>query len=200
MRLRRERESEEGGGGRRRKHLAALGSLLVGDGLLFAHGGDNGDEEVLAIVKGSSDFLSDLSLIRNLNVVLGNTIAVHQVEEIVVDVDQLVFSTGDVGDIHVVGGGGDIFQFLPGEDIDGDQVDLGVTVLASLGGGHVNDLARTALDDDVSVFAQSRALGGVGEGGTGTCLLELVLMSLVVRHFVEEKEIGRASCRERVSR
>ena len=191
MRLRRERESEEGGGGRRRKHLAALGSLLVGDGLLFAHGGDNGDEEVLAIVKGSSDFLSDLSLIRNLNVVLGNTIAVHQVEEIVVDVDQLVFSTGDVGDIHVVGGGGDIFQFLASEDIDGDQVDLGVTVLASLGGGHVNDLARTALDDDVSVFAQSRALGGVGEGGTGTCLLELVLMSLVVRHFVEEKVGGR---------
>ena len=27
--------------------------------------------------------------------------------------------------------------------IDGDEVDLGVTVLARLGGGHVNDLAGT---------------------------------------------------------
>jgi hypothetical protein len=26
--------------------------------------------------------------------------------------------------------------------IDGDEIDFGVTVLASLGGGHVNDLAR----------------------------------------------------------
>ena len=28
--------------------------------------------------------------------------------------------------------------------IDGDEIDLGVTVLASLGGRHVDDLARTA--------------------------------------------------------
>jgi len=28
--------------------------------------------------------------------------------------------------------------------IDGNKVDLGVTVLASLGGGHVDDLAGTA--------------------------------------------------------
>ena len=68
--------------------------------------------------------------------------------------------------------------------IDGDQVDLGVTVLASLGGGHVDNLARPSLDDDVaavradehvaskmlredscSLLPQSRALHGVGERG-----------------------------------
>ena len=76
-----------------------------------------------------------------------------------------------------------------GAYIDADQVDLGMTVLSGLGGGHVNDLARTScksadqtvssgrfqpflltLDDDVSVFAQSRALHGEGEGGTSARL------------------------------
>jgi hypothetical protein len=42
-----------------------------------------------------------------------------------------------------------------------------VTVLARLGGGHVDDLAGTALDDNVTVLAQSRALHGVGGGRTG---------------------------------
>jgi hypothetical protein len=75
---------------------------------------------------------------------------------------KLEFVALDVGDIHVVGGGRQIFQLLAGEDIDGDQVDLSVTVLASLGGGHFDDLAGTALDDDVAVLPQSRALHGEG--------------------------------------
>lgn len=42
--------------------------------------------------------------------------------------------------------------------VDGDKVDLGVSVLAGLRGRHVDDLAGTALDDDVTVLAKSRAL------------------------------------------
>ena len=34
---------------------------------------------------------------------------------------------------------------LTGEDIEGDHVHLGVAVLASLGGGHLHDLAGTVL-------------------------------------------------------
>jgi len=85
---------------------------------------------------------------------------------------KLVLLTGDVGDVHVVGGGGQILELLAGEDIDGDNVDLGVTVLAGLGGGHVNNLAGTALDNDVTVLAQSRALHGVGGRGAGIGGLE----------------------------
>lgn len=33
-----------------------------------------------------------------------------------------------------------IFKLLAGEDVESDKVDLGVTVLASLGGRHVDDL------------------------------------------------------------
>ena len=63
---------------------------------------------------------------------------------------KLVLAAGDVGDVHVVGRGAEIFELLAGEDVDSDKVDLGVAVLASLGGGHVHDLARPALDDNMT--------------------------------------------------
>ena len=89
---------------------------------------------------------------------------------------ELVLATSDVGDIHVVGGGAQIFELLAGEDVDGNQMDLGVTVLASLGGRHVDDLAGTALDDDEAVLPQGRALHGEGGRGTGVGRVEGVLM------------------------
>ncbi len=46
-------------------------------------------------------------------------------------------------------------------------MDLGVTVLASLGGGHIDNLARAALDDDEAVLAQSRALHGERQRSAG---------------------------------
>ena len=85
---------------------------------------------------------------------------------------KLVLLAEDDGDVHVVGGGGEILELLAGEDIDGDHVDLGVTVLAGLGGGHLPDLAGAALDNDVTVLAQSRALHGEGGRGAGIGGLE----------------------------
>lgn len=77
-----------------------------------------------------------------------------------------------------MGGRGQILELLAGKDVDGDQVDLGVTVLASLGGGHFDDLARAALDDDVTVLPQSRALHGEGGRGASVGALEGVLLML----------------------
>jgi hypothetical protein len=77
-----------------------------------------------------------------------------------------------VGNVHVVGGGGEILKLLAGEDIGGNQVNLGVTVLSSLGGRHVNDLARAVLDHNVAVLAQSRTLHGEGQRGSGISGLE----------------------------
>ena len=71
-----------------------------------------------------------------------------------------------------MGGGGEILKLLAGEDIGGNQVDLGVTVLSSLGGRHVNDLARAVLDHNVAVLAQSRTLHGVGQRGAGIGRIE----------------------------
>ena len=54
---------------------------------------------------------------------------------------ELVLATGDVGDVHVVGGRAKLLKLLAGEDVEGDEMDLGVTVLASLRGRHLNNLA-----------------------------------------------------------
>lgn len=85
---------------------------------------------------------------------------------------QLVLFAGDVWDVHVVGRWRQIFHLLASEDVDGDQVDLGVAVLASLGGGHFDDLAWAALDDDVTVLPQGRALHWEGHGGASIGAVE----------------------------
>jgi hypothetical protein len=53
-----------------------------------------------------------------------------------------------------------------------------VTVLASLGGGHVDNLARPVLDHNEAVLSQGRALHGKGGRGAGIGGLEGVLMLL----------------------
>jgi hypothetical protein len=75
-----------------------------------------------------------------------------------------------------VGGRAKIFELLPSKDINSNQMDLGVTVLAGLGSRHVDDLARATLDHDMAVLAQSRALHRVGRRRAGIDRLEGVLM------------------------
>jgi hypothetical protein len=55
-------------------------------------------------------------------------------------------------------------------------MNLGVTVLASLGGRHVDDLAGTVLDHNEAVLPQGRALHGEGGRGAGIGGLEGMLM------------------------
>lgn len=95
-----------------------------------------------------------------------------------------------MGNLHIVGGWGEIFELLVGEDIDGDQMDLCVAVLASLGGGHLDDLAWALLDDDEAVLSQGRALHGVGRRGTGIGALEGVLMLVNVSFSLVAWEHG----------
>lgn len=89
---------------------------------------------------------------------------------------ELVFLAADVGNVHVVGGWAEILELLASKDVNGNEMDLGVTVLARLGGGHVDDLARAALDHDEAVLAQSRALHRVRGRGAGVGALEGVIM------------------------
>jgi hypothetical protein len=156
--------------------------FLKRNSLLFAHGGDDGDEKIFTFIESGRNLRAKVT-VGDLNIVLRGAILVHQIEESIVNVDKLVFGTSDIGDIHVVRGRTDIFQFLAGEDIDGDKVNFGMSMLTGLRGRHVHDLAGATLDNDVTVFAKGRALHRVGEGGPGTDLLKgLVMLFVVVRH------------------
>jgi hypothetical protein len=163
-----------------------LGGFLGINSSLLAHSSENDNVGVLAILNEHLvDLVANLT-IRDLDIILGRAIVGHEREETVVsNVEKLVLLTANVGDVHVVGGGAEIFKLLGGEDVDGNQMDLGVTVLAGLRGGHLDNFARTVLDDDETILPQSRTLHGEGLGGTGIGALEGVLMLRVVRHGVE---------------
>jgi hypothetical protein len=159
--------------------------FLAVDGNLFAHGSEDDDVDILAlIVEEFLDLVTALGTVWDLDIVLGGSIVRHKGEETVIgDIEKLVFLATDVGDIHVVGGWAQFFKLLASEDVNGDEMDFGVTVLASLGGGHVNDLARAVLDHDEAVLPERRALHGEGGGGTSIGALEGVLLMLgVVGH------------------
>lgn len=151
--------------------------------MLLLHSRDDGDHEVLAILKVVGDLVTKFAF-RHLDIILRRAIVRHQVEVAVVDVDELVLTTGHVGHIHVVRRGRDVFVLTAREDVDSDEVDLGVTVLTGLRGRHVDDLAGTALDHDMTVLTQSRALLGVGHRSTGVSGFEVDVLSLVVRLHV----------------
>jgi len=75
-----------------------------------------------------------------------------------------------------VGGWRQFFELLAGEDIDGDHVNLGVTVLASLGSAHLNNLAGSFVDDHETVLSEGRALHGEGGRGAGIGRVEAVVL------------------------
>lgn len=66
------------------------------------------------------------------------------------------------------------------EDVEGDHVNFSVTVLASLGSGHIDDLAGFALDHDEFTLSESRALLWVSKGSSGLSSFEFVIF--VIRH------------------
>jgi hypothetical protein len=118
-----------------------------------------------------------------LQVILGVTAFGHQRQKpIVGDIQQAVFSTLDDGDFHVVGGGANILQLLSGEDINGNEVDLGVAMLSGLGSGGFDDLARATLDDNVSTLSDSRSLSRDHLGG-----VILDLFKFFISHFAQRK-------------
>ena len=77
-----------------------------------------------------------------------------------------------------MGGGRKIFQLLASEDVDSGQVDFCVTVLSSLGSGHIDDVARTTFDDNETVLSQGGTLHRKGERGACIGRVEGMLMLL----------------------
>ena len=75
-----------------------------------------------------------------------------------------------------MGGWAKFLKLFASEDIDSSEMNLSMTVLASLGGRHIDDLAGAVLDHNKTVLPQSRALHGECGRGAGIGGLEGVLM------------------------
>jgi hypothetical protein len=61
-----------------------------------------------------------------------------------------------------VGGRAQVFQLLAGENISSVKMDLGVTVLSGLRGGHIGNLAGTLVDHSISSLLDGRRLKRAG--------------------------------------
>jgi len=129
--------------------------------------------------------------IRNLDIILGLAVIGHKGEESIVgDIElsnlgwnhtksifhtyKLIFLTGDIGDVHIVGRWAKIFELLASEDIDGNEMNLGVTMLARLRGAHFDNLAGARLDHDEAVLAERRALHRISGRSASIGALESV--------------------------
>lgn len=167
-----------------------FGSLLGFNSSLLTHSRKNNDIGIF-LLSGEEllDLLANLAL-GNLDIILGLTIVGHQGKEAVVgNIKQLVFLSGDIGDVHIMGRRAQLFKLLASEEVDSDQMDLGVTVLASLRGRHIDDLAGSVLDDNEAVLSQSRTLHGEHQRGTGIGTLEGVLLMLSIIVLLRHLEI-----------
>lgn len=165
--------------------------LLEGDDLLLVHGGQDGDQDGVTLLEGGDDLLGDLvvvtvGLLGQVQIVLGITVLQQDGDgtRIRIQIDQLVLSTSDVRDLHVVGSRGHILDLLVSEDIDTGDGGLGVTVLSGLGGGDLDELAREALQHAVTTLTEGTSLHRVGEGGTGIGGLELMILRSHYESFV----------------
>jgi len=168
---------------------------LRGDHTLLATGGETSDQNISFLIDGIPDLLAH-SVLRALEVIPGVAVVVHEGEEVVVHPDELEVLALHVGHFHVVCGGADVLKLLASEDVKGDEMDLGVAVLASLGGGHLHDLARTVLDHDEAALPERRALHGESLGGSRVSLVEVVV--LVVGHFAAAVRFSLKKCYQAV--
>jgi hypothetical protein len=167
-------------------HLFLLFFLELDD-LIVTHGRQNNNHVRLVLsrtsLEGGGNFTSKaIGPLRELDVLTGGTFSVHEGDESIGgDVKQRVFLAGNERNISVVGGRDDIFVLLAVEDIDGGEVALGVTVLASLGGGDMGHLARVSLDADVSAYSDLTGFFVVDVGSSSVSLGKVIIIK--ISHF-----------------
>ena len=141
----------------------------------LAHGFKEGDEHVFAIIEIRLDLFAQLNIWRHVVAIKWlEGLKVQEGDRFARDsffaVTDLVVIALDEWNHGVVGSWAQLLQLLAGEDINGHKVTLGVAVLSGLGGGNVNNLARAALDNNVTSLADLSCLEWVGGGGASISL------------------------------
>merc|ERR1712223_1539756 len=106
---------------------------LGSNSLFFTHSSHHGNVESFTIIKSFLDFFTHV-VVRYFQVFFHiSSILIHQGQKsVVVNIDELVIFTGNIGDIHVVSRGTDIFIFLVCENVNANHMNLSVTVFSSL--------------------------------------------------------------------
>merc|ERR1711957_416006 len=136
----------------------------------------DGYDRLVSLLQFCGNFLGDLDILfcygssvvalrmaGQAQVVLGGSVLFEQGKSSVINVcvEDLVFGLLDHGNIQVVTGWAEILILLVGEDVERHNVSLGVPVLASLRCGHLDALARKALDHEMGALPDFTSLHGI---------------------------------------
>jgi len=150
---------------KKESHLFLVIVDFVREHGLLAHGLEHGQLEVLLALEARLDVAAQ-GISRQLDVLARLVLVIVQQsdEAVVRDVHERVLLAADAGHHHVVRARADVLVLASVEDIDADQMNLGVAVLARLGRRHLHDLARSLFDQHKAVLAQRRALHGEARG------------------------------------
>jgi len=169
------------------EEVCLRGQLLEGDNLFLVHGLQDRDQQGLTFIESGQQVVGDILVVsggisRQVEIVLGLTVVEQDGHRsgVTVDIQKLELGTLDVRHIHVVRGRAQVLVLLVGENVDTNNVALGVTVLSRLGHRDFDDLAGVSLEHAVSVLTEGTSLGGVGQGRSGVTGLEGVIF---IRHF-----------------
>jgi hypothetical protein len=156
--------------------------FLSSNNLLNTTSAKNGNENILTIIEHGSDLLGHLLVITlgvlgEIQIVLGLTRFEKEGDLAVIsDVQELKLDSGNVRDLKIVRGGAAVLILLTREDVDTSDVGLGVTVLSSLGGGNINNLAWLVLNHNEPALSDRTSLHRVGVRRTGIGTLESRLL------------------------
>lgn len=177
---------------RSRQIILVLSPRLVGaEGrdALGVHRLGNGHVDVLSFVKRLANVNAELRvggvLVGGHEVlaVLSSVLVQEGGEAILGDISQQVHVGTDDGGLHVVGRGGNLFVLLASEDVNSSNVGLGVSVLAGLRGGHLDNLAREALQQNDLALLDLTSADRLGLGGIGSCLQVVSAITIMLsRH------------------
>jgi len=157
--------------------LLGVGSLLDGVRLLLVHGAEDGDNELLPVIVHILNLFCELFRVLvaggELEILTSVTLVRHEGKEaLVVDGEEGVVQSLHERHLKVVGRRDKLLHLLAGEDVGGGEMALGVAVLPSLGGGHLNNLGGAALDAHEATLADGTSLHRVGGGRAGIGGLE----------------------------
>lgn len=133
--------------------LAAGVLLLETDNLFHTDSRlDRDNDRILASIPGRTNVVSEAIRVRGkIEISLLVAAFIHESEFVSFDINELPFGLLNKGNSGSVGRRNHVFVLLAGENVSGNKVTLGVTVLSGLGDRNGEDLARVALDHHVAV-------------------------------------------------
>jgi hypothetical protein len=124
---------------------------------------------------------------------LRRSIVAHEGAKAVIrNIKNRILPLGHVGNVDVVGGWANVLVFAVSENVDSNDVRLGVAVLSSLGGADVSNFAGAAVDYNVATFANEARLHGKGGGGTGIGSIDGKVLILLWHVLFRTRHVAKA--------